>query len=74
MREKIIEVINKIRPALERDGGDIEFVGFDEKTGIVKVHLQGHCAHCPMSALTLKELVLKELREAVPEVQDIEAI
>jgi Fe-S cluster biogenesis protein NfuA len=74
MREKIIEVINKIRPALERDGGDIEFVGFDEKIGIIKVHLQGHCAHCPMSVMTLKEVVLRELQLAIPEIKNIETI
>ena len=74
MSEKIKETIEKLKPVLRRDGGDIEFIGFDEKTGIVKVRLTGHCAHCPMSAMTLKEVVLKELKEAVPEVRDIETV
>jgi len=74
MVDKIKAVIEKIKPALERDGGDIEFVDFDEKTGVVRVKLHGHCAHCPMSSATLKEFVLGELKAALPDVKDIVAV
>ena len=74
MVDKIKKVIDKVRPALEHDGGSIEFVSFDEGTGVVKVKLSGHCAHCPMSVLTLKEFVLSELKAAVPDVKDVEAV
>lgn len=74
MIDKIKAVIDKVRPALERDGGSIEFVGFDGATGVVSVKLSGHCAHCPMSVLTLKEFVLGELKAAIPEIKDIKAV
>ncbi|MEK7211609.1 MAG: NifU family protein [Patescibacteria group bacterium] len=74
MVDKIKEVIDKIRPVLERDGGNIEFVDFDEKEGVVNVRLTGHCAHCPMSVLTLKEFVLAKIRSEIPEVKDIIAV
>lgn len=74
MINKIKKVIDKVRPALEHDGGSIEFVSFDKESGVVKVKLSGHCAHCPMSVLTLKEFVLSELVAAVPEVKNVEAV
>ena len=56
MEQKIIEAIGKIRPYLQRDGGDIEFVELTEDL-IVKVRLQGHCAGCPGAQMTLKGVV-----------------
>ena len=65
MISHIQEVIEKqIRPALQMDGGDIEFV--DVEDGIVKVRLVGACAHCPSSAMTLYEGVEKMLKEKIP--------
>ena len=56
MKEKIEEALATIRPFLQRDGGDIEFVDYtDEK--VVKVRLQGHCAGCPGARMTLKGVV-----------------
>ena len=63
MEDKIISVIEKIRPFLQRDGGDVEFVEYTEDK-IVKVLLQGHCAGCPHAQATVKggiEQILKEL-------------
>ncbi len=70
MEEKVIEAINAIRPALQNDGGDIEFVKLDGNN--VHVKLVGACAGCPMSQLTLTNGVQRYLREAVS--QDLTVI
>jgi Fe-S cluster biogenesis protein NfuA len=70
--EKIIE--EKIRPYLEADGGGVEFVGFDEKTGVVKVRLRGACAGCPGAQMTLSMGVEAMLKEEVPEVKKVVAV
>ena len=72
MREKIEGAIKKIRPFLQRDGGDIELV--DVVDGVVKVRLKGACSGCPMSQMTLKQCVEKALKEDVPEVVSVEAV
>lgn len=72
MDEKIIAAIDKIRPQLQADGGDIKFISFED--GIVKVELQGACAGCPMSQMTLKNGVEKILKEEIPEVKSVENI
>ncbi|MBN1916817.1 MAG: NifU family protein [Verrucomicrobia bacterium] len=73
METKIREVIeNQIRPLLQRDGGDIEFVGMDDKT--VKVRLRGACAGCPASQMTLQFGVERLLREEVPEIERVVAV
>ncbi|HTX86733.1 MAG TPA: NifU family protein [Candidatus Nanoarchaeia archaeon] len=69
MEEKIKESLELIRPSLQADGGDVEFKSFDEKSGTVKVGLVGHCANCPMSAITLKEGVEAILKKEVPGVK-----
>jgi Fe-S cluster biogenesis protein NfuA len=72
MNEKIEEAIGKIRPFLQRDGGDIQFVEFVD--GIVKVKLQGACGSCPMSMMTLKMGVEKQLKQEIPEVKEVVAV
>jgi len=72
MEEKIKNAIEKIRPFLQRDGGDIEFVSYEE--GTVKVQLKGACSGCPMSQMTLKSVVEEMLKKEVPEVQTVEAV
>ena len=66
MEAKIIEVIEQIRPVLQGDGGDIEFVEYTEDK-IVKVRLQGHCVGCPGAQMTLKMIVERILKEAYPD-------
>ena len=66
MEEKVKEAIEKIRPLLQRDGGDIEFISLEE--GVVKVKLQGACSGCPMSQMTLKNVVEQTIKSEVPEV------
>ena len=72
MREKIESAIKKIRPFLQRDGGDIELV--DVVDGVVKVRLKGACSGCPMSQMTLMQGVEKAIKEDVPEVKSVEAV
>lgn len=74
MKEKIKEVIEKIRPYLQADGGDIELVDVDEKTGIVKVRLLGVCGGCPMSMITLKAGVEQRIKKEIPEVKEVVAV
>lgn len=69
--KKIEKALDKIRPTMQADGGDIEFVNFDEKTGIVQVKMIGMCAHCPMSQITLKQGVEVELKKEIPEVKEV---
>ena len=71
MEKKIQDVLNKVRPGLQADGGDVEFVSFDDKTGTVKVQLTGACNGCPMSAMTLKMGIEQELKKEVPEVKEV---
>jgi Fe-S cluster biogenesis protein NfuA len=69
MKEKVQAALDKIRPALQADGGDVELV--DVKDGIVKVKLTGHCGGCPMSQITLKRGIERVLKEQVPEVKEV---
>ncbi len=64
----------RVRPAVAQDGGDIIFKGFDDGAGIVFLHLQGSCAGCPSSTLTLKNGIENMLRHYVPEVNAVEAV
>ena len=73
MEEKIIDAIAQIRPFLQRDGGDIEFVELTDDN-IVKVRLQGHCAGCPGANMTIKGVVERLIKETYPEIQAVEAV
>ena len=73
MKEKVEASIEKIRPMLQADGGDIKLVSIDEGAGKVTVALQGSCAGCPHAAMTLKMGVEARLKEDVPEVKEIVA-
>lgn len=72
--DKIKKVLDKIRPSLQMDGGDVHFIGFDEKSGVLKVELMGHCAHCPMSSITLKQGIEAEIMKSVKEVKEVRAV
>ena len=73
MKEKVEQALAIIRPALQRDGGDIELVEVEE-SGLVKVRLTGACHGCPMSQMTLKSGVERVLKQQVPEVTSVEAV
>lgn len=72
MKEQVQEVIDKIRPSLQADGGDVELVDIED--GIVKVRLQGACAGCPMSQMTLKNGIERVLFKEVPEIKGVESV
>jgi len=74
MEEQIKKTLEEVRPSLQADGGDVEFVNFDKKTGVVSVRLTGACAHCPMSILTLKEGIEKVLKDKVEGVKEVVAV
>jgi Fe-S cluster biogenesis protein NfuA len=71
---KIIEVLDQLRPALHADGGDVEFLSFDEADGVVHLRLLGACELCPISMLTLKEGIERRIRDTIPEVTEVMAV
>ena len=71
MKEKIEKALGKIKPFLQRDGGDVEFVS--EKDGVVKVKLTGACGGCPMAAMTLKNVVEETIKAEVPGITKVES-
>lgn len=73
-REKIEAVLDSIRPALRSDGGDVEFIDYDEEDGIVQLRLMGACGTCPVSMMTLKQGIERRIILAVPEVKGIHAL
>ena len=73
MQERVQAALDKIRPALQADGGDVELVEVGDD-GVVKVRLVGACAGCPMSQLTLANGVERVLKENVPEVTRVEPV
>jgi Fe-S cluster biogenesis protein NfuA len=72
--ERIQEVLEQIRPALHADGGDVEFLGYDEEEGVVHLRLMGACESCPISMLTLKEGIERRIRNTLPEVNEVLAV
>ena len=71
MKAKVQAAIDKIRPMLQRDGGDVELV--DVQDGVVIVRLRGACAGCPMSQMTLRNGIEKFLKREIPEVVSVQA-
>ncbi len=74
IRDRIEEVLENIRPALRSDGGDVEFIDFDEEDGVVQLRLMGACGTCPVSTMTLRQGIERRLMLAVPEVKGILAL
>jgi len=72
MEEKVKAALDKVRPMLQADGGDVELVSIED--GVVNVRLQGACAGCPMSQMTLKNGIEKVLKQEVPEVKSVESV
>jgi Fe-S cluster biogenesis protein NfuA len=70
MKEKVQEVLELVRPALQADGGDVELVDVTDD-GIVSVRLTGACGSCPMSTMTLKMGIERTLKDKLPEVKEV---
>ncbi len=71
LKEKVLAVIDEVRPALENDGGGIEFVDLVEDNTVVLVNLTGACNGCPMSTMTIKGYVESTMVEAVPQIKEV---
>ena len=69
MQEKVQAVLDKVRPSLQADGGDVELIEVTD--GVVKVKLKGACAGCPMSQMTLKNGIERILKREIPEVKEV---
>ncbi len=74
IRDRIETSLESIRPALHVDGGDVEFVDFDDQQGVVQLRLVGACGACPISSLTVKHGIERRIKAAVPEVREVQAI
>ncbi|MFC1861833.1 NifU family protein [Chloroflexota bacterium] len=72
MKEKVEEALNKVRPMLAADGGNVELV--DVNNGTVQVRLTGACGGCPMATMTLKMGIEKILKEEIPEIKEVVAV
>jgi len=73
LKEKVEDVLSRIRPMLQRDGGDVELIEVLED-GTVKVKLTGACSGCPMSTMTLKNAIEETIKKEVPEVKAVEQV
>jgi len=73
MREKVEQVLDKVRPMLQGDGGDVELVNITD-SGVVQVRLVGACKGCPMSQMTLKNGIERIVLKEIPEVKAVEAV
>ena len=72
LKDDVEAALDKIRTALRTEGGDVKLVGIED--GIVKVKLQGSCAGCPFSQMTIKNFIEKELKKSVAGVKGVEAV
>lgn len=72
MFEQVQEILDKLRPYLQRDGGDVELV--DVEDGVVKLRLMGACGSCPSSTITLKAGIERALMEEIPEVKEVQQV
>lgn len=72
-REQILEVLDGIRPALRSDGGDVEFIDFDEAAGVLQLRFLGACGDCPISEVTLRQGIERRILTAVPQVREVRA-
>ncbi len=71
LRDKVDAVIEKVRPALQSDGGNIQVVDILEEEGVVLVKFEGACGGCPMKNITLKNFVEKHMVEEVSEIKEV---
>jgi Fe-S cluster biogenesis protein NfuA len=74
MRDQVEAVLEEVRPALAMHGGNVELVGVDEETGIVKMRFLGACKGCPMSSITMKMGIEMALMDAIPSVKEVVAV
>lgn len=74
IEKKIEKVLNKIRPTINLDGGDVELIDVDEEEGIVKVKLTGACHSCPMATQTLQYVVERAIKAEIKGIKEVLAV
>ena len=72
--EQIEDTLDTIRPALRGDGGDVEFVAYDDTEGVVQLRLMGACSSCPISTMTVKQGIERRIKQVIPEVREVQAV
>lgn len=73
-RERIETTLETIRPALQVDGGDVEYVGFNGDDGVLELRLVGACGACPISWMTVKHGIERRIKASIPEVNEVRAV
>ncbi|MFO7447374.1 MAG: NifU family protein [Ignavibacteriaceae bacterium] len=74
MKEEILTAIESIRPFLQADSGDIEFIDYSEDDGILRIRFTGACAVCPLSQMTLRAGIERSLLRQLPGIRRVEAV
>ncbi|MHA1975543.1 MAG: NifU family protein [Candidatus Hodarchaeales archaeon] len=74
IKDQIVSNLEQIRPALQRDGGDVEYVDYDADSGILKVRLMGSCKGCPYSQMTLSNGIKRALQQNFPDLKDVVSV
>lgn len=74
MRSRVEAALDKVRPAMQADGGDARVVAVDERTGSVSIQMMGACSGCPLSQLDFAYAIESLIRHEVPEVREIVAV
>jgi len=74
IKDRVEQILLKIRPYIQSDGGDISLVSVDEAAGVVRVSLHGACGTCPSAAATLKGGVERMMRAEIPEIKEVVAV
>lgn len=74
IRERIESTLDTIRPALHIDGGDVEFVEFNNQDGVLHLKLLGACGACPISSVTVKHGIERRIKAVIPEVTEVQAV
>lgn len=73
MKEKVLKALEKVRPHLQADGGDVQLVDVTAD-GVVTLKLTGACGCCPMAMMTLQQGVTRILKQEVPEIKEVKAV
>lgn len=74
IEQRIINALERVKPHLKNDGGDIEFVSFDEETAVVELRFHGRCKDCPLQIMTLRAGIEKVLIKEIPQIRRIESV
>ncbi|GEM_PF-757084 len=74
LRAKVMAGLDKVRPHLQADGGDVELIGIDDEEMVVKVKLKGACGKCPSAEMTLKQGVEAQIKKTAPEIRRVESV